>query len=485
MRTKQEILKGENESVFLLRCSMNFELFCERVLGYEMKWFHREWCQLLRTQNRIAISCVTGYGKTEIFGVAYCIWLAYFKPKSEALIVSKVVQGQSQTVLERIKIKVSDNELIKNLIPESGNKEFEFSKTRMVWVNGSKTYLSPYSSNVRGVHVDYEFGDEVSTYPDKANDYLIWFRDFLSRVENKRGKVVAASTPIEPGDLMVRLLKMKGWYPAIYPVLLDKDGKRAVAPYDKTKHFPIWIEKHSFEELMRIRQEQGEGIFERNYQCDPSASISKAIFELKKVVSGYDETKGFTSKPYGDGLVFIGCDFGISEHKDADKDAFVAVEKILDVVYVKEMVMPTSGVNVEDKIITIKKMYYDHKPYQVLCDSSNVGKYVVQRLIQDGIPAIEVPFGSKTRREMLSTLSVVISNGKLVIPYNNEDFEVVKLAEELTMQLSGFREEKSLKTNTMLFVSTAPHDDLVAGLALAVMGAMEQSVDIGGFSIGS
>jgi len=483
MRTKEEILQGENEELFLIKCSMNFELFCERVMGYTMKPHHREWCELLRKYQRIAISCVTGYGKTELLGVGYCIWLAFFKPKSEALIVSKTVQGQSQTILERIKIKVSDNELLKGLIPTGSDKEFEFSKTRMVWSNGSKTYLSPYSSNVRGVHVDYEFCDEVSVYPDKSDDYIIFFRDFLSRVENKRGKVVAASTPVEPGDLMVRLLLMKGWYHGLYPVLVDKDGKRAISPYDKKKHFPIWPEKHSFEDLMRIRDEQGEGIFERNYQCDPSASISKAIFPIKKVVDGYESSKGFTNKPYGDGLVFIGADFGVSEHKDADKDAFIVVEKILDLVYVKYM--EVNQLSVDDKIAKLKELSQLHKPYQILCDSSNVGKYVVQKLLESGHPAVEVPFGPKSRREMLSTLNVVITNKQLKIPYNNDDFNVVNLAEELTMQLSGFREEKSLKTNTMLFVSTAPHDDLVAALALAVSGAMEQSTDIGGFSSGS
>lgn len=483
MRTFDDIFKGKSEAVQMLKYKMNFSLFAKDVLDLTLKPFHQEWCELLQKEQRLAISAPTSYGKSQIFGIAYPIWLSYFKPRSESLLVSSKVQGQSQTLLEKIKLMMLENELLKELIPEGSIREFEFSKNRMVLTNSSKIYLKPYSATVRGDHVDYLFGDEVAIYKDKADDYIIWFRDFLSRVEGKAGKVAAVSTPVEPGDLITLLMNKKGWFSKVYSALVDKDGNPAKPPYIKEDVFPIWPERHSFETLMRIRSEQGEEVFERNYQCDPRAAVSKAIMNAKDITHGFDERRDYTHKDSG-GLVFIGCDFAMSDHKDADKDAFVVIERLNDLIIIKHMELH-HGIPVEDKIARIIELAKLHKPYQILCDSSNVGKHISQKLLESGWPTLEVAFGPATRRQMLSVLKIVISDKKVIIPYNKDNSETIRLAEELFLQLTGFREEKSMKTRLPLFVSTASHDDLAMALALAVSGAMEQDVEIGGFASGN
>ena len=103
MRTKAEILQGENEKDFMLKCFFDLELWCTRVLGFTLKPFHKEWLRLLKTENRIAISAPTGFGKTTIFGIAYPLWQALFEPGSQSLIMSKNIRTQSATVLEDIK----------------------------------------------------------------------------------------------------------------------------------------------------------------------------------------------------------------------------------------------------------------------------------------------------------------------------------------------------------------------------------------------
>ena len=479
MITNEQIFQGRNESVCLLKWRMDFALFCQEVLKLELKPFHKRWCQLLQYENRLAIAAPTGYGKTQIFGIAFPIWLAYFFEKSESLIVSKTVRGQSQTVLEKIKITMMDNELLKNLIPEG--RDLEFSKDRMVLTTGAKIYLAPYSANVRGTHVDYIFGDEVATYPDKQDDYIIWFRDFMSRVGSKKGKVAAVSTPIEPGDLITLLLNKKGWYAEVFPVLLQEDGKASEHPY--TNAIPIWPERHTFQELMAILEEQGPENFERNYQCNPRAVVAKSIFSLKDIASGYDYTRLFTHKNEG-GLIIIGGDFAMSEHPNADKDAFVVVEKIIDTIIIKHIEIH-HGIPVEEKLNRLMYLAQLHQPYQIICDESNVGKHIVNQLINRGWPAIPQAFGPKSRNRLLSTLKIIIGNKKLIIPYDKEDFNVIKLAEELTYQLIGFKEDKSGKSGMTTYISTAAHDDIAMALALAVAGAMEQETDVGGFASGN
>ena len=234
---------------------------------------------------------------------------------------------------------------------------------------------------------------------------------------------------------------------------------------------------------MRIRDEQGIEIFERNYQCDPKAAVSKAIYNIKDITFGYDSKLNFTHKNEG-GLVFIGCDFAMSDHPDADKDAFVVVEKVNEKIVIKHM-ETHHGIPVEDKISRIIELAQLHQPFQILCDSSNVGKHIVQKLLEAGWPTLEVPFGPATRNKMLSVLKIVFGNRQVIIPYNKENFETIDMAEKLTLQLVGFREEKSAKTRLPLFVSTATHDDLAMALALAISGAQEQDVSIGGFSSGN
>jgi hypothetical protein len=174
----------------------------------------------------------------------------------------------------------------------------------------------------------------------------------------------------------------------------------------------------------------------------------------------------------------------MSEHPDADKDAFVIIEKLLNKVIIKHMEIH-HGISVDEKIMIISGLAKLHMPFQILCDSSNVGKHISQKLLENGWPTIGVPFGPKTRRELLSTLKIVIDDRKVIIPYNQENFETIKLAEELTLQLIGFREEKSQKTRLPLYTSTASHDDLAMALALAISGAQNQDLEMGGFASGN
>ncbi len=478
MITREEIFQGMSESIFLLKSRMDFSFFCKNLMMRTIKPFHKEWCDLLQAQDRLAIAAPTGYGKTEIFGICYPIWQAYFFPKSQSLIVSKVVKGQSQNIIEEIKVRLEENELLRELIPD--DKKYEWSKDKMICPNGSKINLSPYSISVRGAHVDYIFGDEIATYMDKQDDYNIWFRDVLSRVASKKGKVAGVSTPLEPGDLITLLINKKGWYSKIYAALVDKEGNPTEPPYKNS--IPVWPEKHTFEDLMRIKDEQGEENFERNYQCNPKAVVAKSIFNMKDITYGYDEKRNYTHKHQG-GMIFIGGDFAMSEHPSADKDAFVVIEKLADTMIIKHIEIH-HGIPVDEKINRLLELCRLHRPFQVLLDASNVGTYVSQQILNNGYPAIPKPFGPKSRNLLLSTLKIVIGDRKLIIPYNKENFETIRLGEELTLQLIGFKEEKSTKGFTT-YVSTATHDDIAMALALAVSGAEEQDTTIGGFASGN
>ena len=478
MRTKKEMFAGDDENVFLLKCSLDFGFFCERVLGYQMKPFHLEWCNLLRKNRMLAIMAPTGYGKTWIFGIGYPLWLSYFYPKSKSLIVSKTVKGQSSTVIEAIKFLIEQNELLKELIPKD-KRLSSWTKEQMICSNNSKIFNAPYSPSVRGHHVDYIFGDEVASYPDRSDHYVIWFRDVISRVaDSKIKKIAAVSTPIDPADLITVLCKQeKGWTSKIYPAIVDKNGKASVAPYKDG--VSIWEERFPMKNLMEELSIQGDENFERNYQCNPNAQIAGAIFKTKNISAGWDNNRTFSDTQEG-GLVFIGADFAMSEDKRADETAFVVVEKVAEKIIVKHM-ESGRGWSVDACIQKLMDLYEIHKPYQIIIDKSNVGDHISKKLLLNGIPAIAQPFGATSRRVILSVLKVIISNEMLILPYSKDDLNAQQYTDKLTHQLNGFREEKSKLSDMPVIRSKADHDDLAMALGLAVKGAQEQDTGLEGF----
>ena len=478
MRTKKEMFGSDNEEVFLLKCSLDFGFFCERVLGYQMKPFHLEWCALLRKNRMIAIMAPTGYGKTWIFGIGYPLWLSYFYPKSKSLIVSKTVKGQSSSVIEKIKFLIEQNELLKELIPRDGRLS-SWTKEKMICSNNSEIFNGPYAQSIRGHHVDYVFGDEVASYPDRSDNYIIWFRDVVSRVaDSKIKKIAAVSTPIDPSDLITVLCEReKGWTSRTYPAIVDKNGKAAIAPYKDG--ISIWEERFPMENLMEELKIQGDENFERNYQCNSKAQIAGAIFRTKNISAGWDNNRTF-SDPQEGGLVFIGADFAMSEDKRADETAFVVIEKVAEKIIVKYMVSGR-GWSVDACINKLKELYEIHRPYQIILDKSNVGDHITNKLLLDGIPAIAQPFGAMSRRVILTALKVVISNEKLILPYSKEDLNAQDYTDKITHQLNGFREEKSKLSDLPIIRSKSDHDDLAMALGLAIKGAQEQDTGLEGF----
>lgn|SRR3990167_8856920 len=474
MRSKKEILNGENEQVFINRCIFDFAFFCERVLGYTIKPFHKEWCDLIRKNQRIFIFAPTGFGKTWIFGIAYPIWLSIFKPGSWSVVISKVVKGQSSTMVEEIKFRIEDNEFLSEHLKPARNDKKMWTKDKMICSNNSKIENAPYSMSIRGKHPDYIFGDEVSSYIDKSDHYQIWFRDVESRVDDaKHGKIAAVTTPIDPGDLGVLLFNNTQYVSKKYPAIINYKNN------DYTTGESIWSERFSIEKLMLIRERQGHAHFERNYMVNSEADVEGSIFKTKNLFELLDYNRTFTSKLSDENsIVLIGGDFAMSDGPHADFDAYSVVEKCQNGKIILLHIEKWKGTSMESKIQRLLELAKIYNPYQFILDKSNVGNDVALRLIQAGYSAEPITFGPASRGLVLGTLKSVVENKLLIIPYSKEEIEQQWLINELFEQMIGFKEDKTEKTRITTIISRAMHDDLAISLALAVKGAVEQ--DIGG-----
>jgi len=476
MRTKKEILQGEDETNFVNRCIFDFAFFCERVLGYTVKPFHREWCEMLRKNKRILILAPTGYGKSYYFGIAYPIWLSIFKPGSWSVIISKVVKGQSSTIIEEIKFRIEDNDFLAEHLKPVGNDKKMWTKDKMICSNNSKIDNAPYSMSIRGKHPDYIFGDEVSSYMDKSDYYQIWFRDVESRVDDaKYGKIAAVTTPIEPGDLGVILYNNPQYVSKKYPAIINYKNN------DYNTGESIWEERFPIKKLMEIRERQGHANFERNYMMNTEADIEGSIFKVKNISNCYDYERNFTNKLEDkNSYIFIGVDLALSDGPHSDYDSYAVVEKCLNGKIILKHIEKHRGILNYDRIERLKELASQYNPYYFLVDKSNIGQEVVNSLISYGLSAEAVTFSSTARGHLLGTLKSAIENKLLVLPFSKDEnhYEEQKIILELATQLIGFKAGLTPNTRLPTIASRATHDDLAIALALAVKGAVEQ--DIGG-----
>jgi hypothetical protein len=447
MRNKEEILKGEQEDKFMLKCALSPALFAERVLGLTLKPFHREWLQILNTYDNIVISAPTGFGKTKLFGVAFPIWQAFFKPNSQSLIISKNIRTQSSNVLEEIKSIIEDNEILQNLVPDES--KFYWTKEKINTTNRSKIFYSSYTMNVRGAHVDYVFCDEVATYPESET----FFRDVVTRVTAKKGKIAAVSTCVHTADLLAKLMRNKLYFSKVYPAIVNNES--------------IWPEKYPLSTLMRMKV-LDEPNFEKNYMCNPRSESENTIFSLGKIMEGFNYERRFTSD-YEGGQVFLGCDFAVSKGVDADFDAYVAIEKVNNLIFIKHIEIHR-GIPTSFKVQRIKQLFELFKPIRVIIDESGIGVSILDELRALGLPAIPQSFHSIARTNLLMNLKNIIDGTRLIIPRHKDDFNALNLTDELVTQLIGFKEAKN-KIGNIQYLSTSAHDDIVMALAIAAKEA--------------
>jgi len=457
MITEREILKGEDRKKFILRCSLSPSFFFKRVLGKELKSFHKEWFDILTTYDRIAISAPTGFGKTCVFGIAYPIWQAFFKPSSQSLILSKTIRTQSANILDEIKSTIENNEFLSGLVPNDDKKK-GWTKEKITTTNNSVISYCGYTQSVRGSHVDYAFCDEIATWPETE----LFFRDVSSRVVAKGGKLAAVSTPINTTDLLAQVSRNKNYFAKKYPAIVNGES--------------IWPEKFPLSTLHKVREEQGESNFQKNYMCNPRSEAENTIFPLGKVLDSYDFERGFTTEY--EGRIFIGCDFAIAKGPTADFDAYVVLEKTEDFFIIKHIEVH-KGVSVNAKVNRINQLYETYNtsslPPKIIIDESNIGMAISNELKKLGLPILNQSFHSKARNNLLINLRNIIDSKKLVIPRSKENYGIaIKLTDELTTQLIGFRESKSKLTGNINYLSTASHDDIVMALAMAAKEATKQ-----------
>lgn len=474
MRTKEDMLCGMNIVDFLGRCKLDFKFFCERMLGltdyggihpYQLEWFY-----LIQNNVRIMIEAPSGFSKTTIVGVAYPLWILFNFNKKKILLLSKTIPQAKDAMLSQIRSYIEDNDILKDLMPKDAG--VTWNQTQLRTTNDCVITNRPYSVNVKSYRADYIILDEIDSYEDPS----IYFDYVISRL-NPGGKIIGISTPENEGRILalVRARNLGEYVIKKYTAIVN-----CRVSGDYTTGESIWSEKFSLDYLLKLKDEQGEQFFEKNYMCNVRVGSEDSIFKLPHITKGYDKIRKFTNIRESIGsLVILGADFAISSGPRADFDAYVIIEK-RDNFYIIKHIETWKGIPTPSKITRIEELIKEFDVNIVVADESNIGHDAIDGLLTKGYYVVPYKFTGGDygeRKKTIVTLKNVVEAGKLIIPRHPDEIDSLNLTNELVTQLTGFVERKSEKTQHKLLDSTSLHDDIAMAVGMAVMEGTKQITD--------
>ena len=401
MKTYKKIFGTEDPQEALLRWKFDFKGFAENVIGLQIKWFHKEWVDLLESKKRTAIFAATGIGKTEVLGIAYPLWKLWYAPKTEFLIVSTSLP-QAKGVLDRIKMQILNNELLRELVPNI--REQTWSTTEITTVNQGKILCRPLNVNVKSYHVDYVLCDEADSYEKKEHD--VFFKYVITRAGSKKGNVCCISTPeSEQGLMSDKLQSNEEWYVKYYPIMNEKEE-------------PIWPEKFPLAWIKQKRRELGPRAFTLQYMCDikiPADAMDNP-FPLSLLLDNSDKKLAFEKK-YGDGIYYAFYDPAFSPR--GDFNAIVIGKKVEDnIIQIVKIYRFKGSYQEALPILIAAKKLYNYVKLGV--DTSSGGRMVLPELAKYGLPCVGYNFTPGNRNEAFKVTSNKMTAHEIIIPIKPE-----------------------------------------------------------------
>lgn len=496
MRTKSEILGKYSELEFLLKCNLSFQFFAENMLnvtsdGRDIKIppFQKKWVTLAENYDRIVIKAPTGFAKTEIMGAMYPLWLLFKKRNLRVLLVSKRLDQAKGNMLERMKIYIRENEILKDmLIPL--DPDVTYNKEEIRTKNGHWVKVVPYTDAIRSYRADIIVCDEIDSYEDTN----IFFEHVTSRLL-EGGKLICTSTPVGPTRL-IAILEEKERAGELYPkyhfdktqALVKPDGSPAYGKAPEAVNFDdlkdcvsAWPEAYSTKTILNKWYEQGKWNFMSNNMAEVLGSAEDAIFPINYIMKSFDRTLDFTSEVNKNAEYFIGADFAISDGPKADFDAFTVVEKYKGWYYVRKVEV-YKGTTIPFKVRRLVSLFNKYNETEYGCtlvvDASNFGTEIQRQVLAEGVPVVPKNFHSAARKKLLTSLAQILKSQTIVVPRKpnpeySDNMDCIEYGNLLKQQLGGFVRVKSRKTGAETMDSTAPHDDIAISLGLAISEAIE------------
>jgi Terminase large subunit, T4likevirus-type, N-terminal len=452
MRTLSEILKKtkydkNNLEIFLIECSLDYLYFAEHVLGFELGEYHKEWYELCEKFPRLCLQAFRGSGKTN-FIAGYYVWKAVFEGKINVLIVSETFE-QAKLVLKIVRNMVSDNELLRQYVPQ--NRDAAWRATELNLVNGAVFYSRSYTDSVRGLRIDYLLCDEAGKYEDKST----FWTAISPVVQLNRGRIVVIGTPKSHNDLLHELGENEEYYAELYPS--EKNGQ------------PLWPQKYTCEphdvfgrrSLVAVRKEIGDLPYMQEFLLIP-ISASNSLFPYELTGKAIDDSEGF--EPYGkiSERYFVGCDLALSPK--GDFTVYTVLKVSAD--YKKLVYATRFRGDIDEQKKRLLKINKDFKPVKILIDKTGLGEQIFREMAQILHNVEPMHFTADEKYKMILDLRHVFETFEMVIPNSKKDINCYNYTQQLLKELNEYVVKSNTPSGKVRFAG-GQFDDTVISLALA------------------
>jgi len=462
MRTLQEVLKGESEVSFTIKCMTDFKFFVERVIGDEFPDFVSGYIRkIIDPKNKtIVIQLPRGHSKTTTISINFSIWHLWKEQKFKIAITSSTMT-QSMRILEEIQLKLEDNEFLVGLVPPS--KSTSWNKTEMITTNGCICFAKQFNDTARGEHVDLLICDDVLRAEGITHTQIkeIFWGIFYPYVQTRGGRIIVVGTPLQTDDLLAELSKK-------FPVSIKL---QAIITNDKGEWIrPLWETRFSLEKFKDIMENQGGLIFAREYMCNPLAAGSKifAGWLVQRQLKSVEINEPRKNENY-----FLAIDIALSAEKSADFTVFCVIGKDDNGILWVRKVERYKGLPTDDIINKTRELNKKFRFHKIYPEATGLGKGIALDMknvaTNPSIAPIVEPFDTnrKNKELIIGHLQGQLMAGNLFLANN----------EQMIYELQTFDKMVDERTGKETYESVGEHDDTVMALAIAVYGATQLTGD--------
>lgn len=248
------------------------------LLGLDYPKHFTEWGELTGKHKRLLLLASRDHGKSTLLDIILPI-TRILKNKAYKILIVSYSDTQVLKLTGAIKALFESKPKLKEFSPKS---EEDWSKSRMVFKDGSLIEALAFGSTGRGGHynlvlVDDAVKDFGGMNPEEQSQF---FTRTITPMVNPGGQMIVTGNYVYDGDLIDRIKKNKEYHTAEYPAI-------------SAAGLPLWPERWSLEHLAaRERELSGSDdpfAFEKEYLL--KKVDAKAQFFKRSMFKFYDPSK--------------------------------------------------------------------------------------------------------------------------------------------------------------------------------------------------
>lgn len=210
------------------------------VLGLEYPNHFHEWGHLSETEKRLLVLASRDHGKTTFFDIILPV-SRILRNKAYKILIVSYSDTQVLKIGSAVKGVFDSKPLLKEFSPKS---EEDWSKSRMLFKDGSLIETLAFGSTGRGGHYDLILIDDpVKDFggmnPDEQSQYLT---RTITPMCKPDGQIIVTGNYVYDNDLIDRVEKNKAYTTRKYPAI-NSDGR------------PLWPEYWPISKLAQRRRE--------------------------------------------------------------------------------------------------------------------------------------------------------------------------------------------------------------------------------------